>query len=130
MRLARGANAVVTGIGNGAGVAVANLPCVTATRKKLIANRRIFEQIVITLRCDELRERVVGDALARLRLLDPRRIRLLKPLDVNLTALLVWKGSLCFQHVIFEGRLELLDREPPVKTGQVESALRVAGLLA
>lgn len=128
MRLADGANTVVAGIDNVAGIAVANLPCVAATRKKLIANRRIFEQIFIALRCDELREEIVGDALARLCLLDPRRIRFFKPLDVDLTALLVWKGSLGFKHVIFEGRLKLLDRKPTVKTGQVESALRVAGL--
>mgnify|MGYP000387125840 CR=1 FL=1 len=128
VRLAGVADAVVTGIGNGAGVTVANLFCVTAPGKKLIANRLIFKQIVVTLRCDELRKQIAGDALARLRLLDPRRIRFLKPLDVNLTALLVWKGSLGFQHVIFEGRLELLNRKPTVKTGQVESALRVAGL--
>lgn len=128
VRLAGGADAVVTGIGNGAGVTVANLFCVTAPGKKLIANRLIFKQIVVTLRCDELRKQIAGDALARLRLLDPRRIRFLKPLDANLTALLVWKGSLGFQHVIFEGRLKLLNRKPTVKTGQVESALRVAGL--
>lgn len=40
---AGGADAVVTGIGNGAGIAVANLPCVTAARKELVANRGIFE---------------------------------------------------------------------------------------
>ena len=51
-----GANAIIAGIGNGAGIAVANLPCVTATRKKLIANRRIFEQVLIALRCDEFGE--------------------------------------------------------------------------
>lgn len=56
VRLAGGANAVVAGIGNGAGIAVANLPCVAATRKKLIANRWIFEQILIALRCDEFGE--------------------------------------------------------------------------
>ena len=43
VRLAGGADAVVTGIGNGAGIAVANLPCVTAARKELVANRGIFE---------------------------------------------------------------------------------------
>ena len=43
MCLACGANAVVAGIGNGAGVTIANLPCVTATRKELVANRGIFE---------------------------------------------------------------------------------------
>lgn len=43
VRLAGGADAVVTGIGNGAGIAVANLPCVAATRKELVANRGIFE---------------------------------------------------------------------------------------
>lgn len=43
MCLACGANAVVAGIGNGAGVTIANLPCVTATRKELVANRVIFE---------------------------------------------------------------------------------------
>lgn len=41
---------------HGAGIAVANLPCVAATRKKLIANRWIFEQILIALRCDEFGE--------------------------------------------------------------------------
>lgn len=84
-----GANAIIAGIDNAAGVTVANLPCVTATRKKLIANRRIFEQIFIALRRNEFREQIVGDALARLRLLDPRRIRFLESLDVNLTAFLV-----------------------------------------
>ena len=43
MCLACDANAVVAGIGNGAGVTVANLPCVTATRKKLITYGGIFE---------------------------------------------------------------------------------------
>ena len=43
MRLAGGANAVVAGIGNGAGVTVANLPCVAAARKELVANRGTFE---------------------------------------------------------------------------------------
>lgn len=43
VRLAGGADAVVTGIGNGAGIAVANLPCVTAARKELVANLGIFE---------------------------------------------------------------------------------------
>lgn len=43
VRLAGGADAVVTGIGNGAGIAVANLPCVAAARKELVANRGIFE---------------------------------------------------------------------------------------
>ena len=124
-----GANAVIASIGNGAGVTVANLPCVTAPGKKLITNRRILEQIFIALRCDELRKEIVGDALARLCLLDPRRIRLLKPLNVNLATPLIRKGSLGLQHVIFEGRLKLLDRKPPVKTSQVESALRLAGLL-
>lgn len=56
VRLAGSTNAVIVGIGNGAGIAVANLPCVTATRKKLIANRRIFEQVLIALRCDEFGE--------------------------------------------------------------------------
>lgn len=49
-------NAIIACIGNGAGIAVANLPCVAATHKKLIANRRIFEQILIALRCDEFGE--------------------------------------------------------------------------
>ena len=53
MRLAGGANAIVAGIGNGAGVTVANLPCITATRKKFIAYGGIFEQVLITLRYDE-----------------------------------------------------------------------------
>lgn len=43
VRLAGGADAVVTGIGNGAGIAVANFPCVAAARKGLVANRGIFE---------------------------------------------------------------------------------------
>lgn len=38
-----GANAIIAGIGNGAGIAVANLPCVAAARKELVANRGIFE---------------------------------------------------------------------------------------
>lgn len=106
MGSACGANAVIASIGNGAGVTVANLPCVTAPGKKLIANRRILEQIFIALRCDELREEIVGDALARLCLLDPRRIRFLKPLNVNLATPLIRKGSLGFQHVIFKALLD------------------------
>ena len=43
VRLAGGANAVVAGIDNAAGVTVANLPCVTAARKELVANPGIFE---------------------------------------------------------------------------------------
>lgn len=43
VRLAGGADAVVTGIGNGAGIAVANFPCIAAARKELVANRGIFE---------------------------------------------------------------------------------------
>lgn len=54
--LAGGANAVIACIGNGADIAVANLPCVAATRKKPVANRRIFEQILIALQCDEFGE--------------------------------------------------------------------------
>lgn len=45
MGSACGANAVIASIGNGAGVTVSNLPCVTAPGKKLITNRRILEQI-------------------------------------------------------------------------------------
>lgn len=56
VRLAGGANAVVAGIGNGAGITVANLPCVTAPGKKLIANRWIFKQIVVALRYDKFGE--------------------------------------------------------------------------
>ena len=123
-----GANAIIASIENGAGVTVANLPCVTAPGKKLITNRRIIEQIFIALRGNEFREYVIGDALASLCLLDPRRIRFLESLDIDFTTSLIRKGTLCFQHVIFEGRLELLNRKPTVKTGQVESALRIAGL--
>ena len=89
MCLACGADTIVAGIGDGTGVTVANLPCIAAPGKKLIAYGVIFEQVFIALRGDELREQIVGDALARLRLLDPRRIRFLESLDVNLTAFLV-----------------------------------------
>ena len=128
MRLAGGANAVVAGIDNAAGVTVANLPCVTAPGKKLITYGGIFEQIFIALRCNEFRKRIVGDALARFRLLDPRRVCFLETLDVNLTTFLVWKGSLGFQHVISESRLQRLQREPPVETGQVEGTFWITGL--
>lgn len=96
MCLACGADTIVAGIGDGTGVTVANLPCIAAPGKKLIAYGVIFEQVFIALRGDELRERIVGDALARFRLFDPRRVRLLKTLNVNLTALLVRQRSLGF----------------------------------
>ncbi len=87
MCLACGADTIVAGIGDGTGVTVANLPRIAATRKKFIANRRIFEQVFVTLRCNEFRKRIVGDALARFRLLDPRRVCFLESSDINLTAL-------------------------------------------
>lgn len=106
MCLARGADAIVAGIGDGAGVTVANLPCVTTTGKKFIAYGGIFEQVFIALRGNEFRKCVVGHALARFRLLDPRRVRFLESLDVNLTASLVRQRSFGFPRIIFESRLQ------------------------
>ena len=56
-------------------VTVANLFCVTAPGKKLIAYSGIFEQVIVTLRSNEFRECVIGHALARLCLLNPRRVQ-------------------------------------------------------
>ena len=49
-RLAGSSNIVLTIVGHGTGITVANLFCVTAPGKKLIAYSRIFEQVFVTLR--------------------------------------------------------------------------------
>lgn len=78
-RLAGSTNIVLTIIWHGTGITVANLFCVTAPGKKLIAYSGIFEQVIVTLRSNEFRECVIGHALARLCLLNPRRV----PINVS-----------------------------------------------